>query len=96
MRLHEIRAGRAKGTADGARESPVAPQAADEEGVADVRLDQLQVRLRPFARVKRDRDVALEQRLERGLEEALGAAIGRVALADEGEAQSLAEKLGLE
>ena len=55
-----------------------------------VRLDQREPRLRPLARVERDRDVALEQRLERALDEALGAAERRVALADDREAHQAA------
>jgi hypothetical protein len=48
-----------------------------------MRLDQLQLGLGPVARVKRDRDVAFEQRLQRAFEEALGAALRRVALAND-------------
>jgi len=58
----------------GAREAHVAPQAADVGGIDDVRLDQLEPRLGPLAGIERDRDVALEQRLERTLDETLGAA----------------------
>ena len=54
--------------------SPIRAEAARVPRVADHGLDQLQLGLRPRARVERDRDVALEQRFERALEEALGAA----------------------
>jgi hypothetical protein len=47
--------------------------------------DQREARLRPFARVQRDRHAALQQRLERPLDEALGAAERRVALPDDRE-----------
>ena len=59
-----------------------------------MRLDQLQPRLRPLARVQRDRDAALEQRLQRRLDEALGAAVRRVALADDREPHQRSAALG--
>ncbi len=46
-----------------------------------------------MARVQRHRDAALEQRLERALDEALGAAVRRVALADDGEPHEQAPSL---
>jgi hypothetical protein len=42
VRLHQVGLRRADGAGDGAREAPVAPQAAQVERIADVRLDQLQ------------------------------------------------------
>ena len=67
------------------REAPFAQQAARVPRVADDRLDQLELGLRPRPRVERDRDVALEQRLERALEEPFRAYGGRVTLADDRE-----------
>ena len=86
VRLHQVEMRVRDRAADRAREAPVAPQAADVERIDDVRLEQLQLGLRPFARVERDGDVALEQRLQRAFDEALGAAEGRVALADDRDA----------
>src|SRR5215470_20296341 len=85
VRLHEIQLRPPDLAAGGAREAPVAPQAAEVERIDDVRLHQLEVRLRPLARVQRDRYVALEQRFERALDEAFRPAVGRVALANDRE-----------
>ena len=79
LRAPHVAAGRA-------REAPVAPQRADVERIEDQRLDQLQARLRPRSRVQGNGDVALEQRLERPLGDALRRAFGLVVLADDREA----------
>ncbi len=80
------RAGRAASARRTApREARVAPQAADVERVADHRHDAAARRLRPAARVDADLDAAGDERVDRALDEALGAAEGRVALADDAE-----------
>ena len=85
VRLHQFGRLFRDGTTDGTRKTPVAPEAADVERIADDGLDQLQPRLRPLPGVKRDRDAALEQRLERTFDEALRAPVRRVALPDDGQ-----------
>ena len=83
VRLHQFRRLAGDAGANRAGEAPVAPQATDIGRVAQHRFDQLQPRLRPAPGVERDGDAALEQSFERALDEALGAAVGRVALADD-------------
>ena len=85
MGFDEARLRAAHVAAHGAGETPVAPQRADVERVEHERLDQLQPRLRQRSRVQRNGDVALEQRLERALGDALRRSFGPVILADDRE-----------
>src|ERR1700693_1130644 len=71
--------------ADRPGETPVTPKTTHIKWVTEHGLDQLQLRLRPPPRVERDRDPALEKRLERCFDEPFGATIGSVILADDGE-----------
>lgn len=83
VRLHQIRLRARDFARDRALKAPIAPQVAGIEGVADVRLDQLQPGFRPFPRVQRDGDIALQQRFQRAFEKTLGTAVRRIALSDE-------------
>ena len=89
VRLDEIDVGAAERLAHRACEACVAPQSADVKRIDDPRLHAFRTAPRPTARVKRDGDAARDQRRERLLEKSLGAAEGRVALADDGEPQSV-------
>src|SRR5437588_7847159 len=76
MRLDELRPRASDSPADRITEGDIAPQPADVKRIDDLRLHQLQIRLGPLACVERYRHVALEQRLQRVLDEAFGAAVG--------------------
>src|SRR3982075_1609524 len=90
VRLHQLRRLRCDGPANRASEAPVAPQTADVKRVAQHRLDKLEPGVGPLPRIERNGDAALEQRFQCALDKTLAAAMGRVALANNGEAQASA------
>lgn len=76
----------ADGLAYGATKTPVAPQAAKIEGVADDRLEDA-VAAGPFTGIQAELDADLLKRLHGIADEALGAAIRGIALTDDGQLQ---------